>query len=289
MNLLPPWERARYQLLDSLAARSMGGTNAYVHMISRVEEVLQRERSRTAINRISRALDLAPRDSRQIYRQCLASEAREEADSARLLVSGQPIAEAVEATPPFSPVDGPCIYITLHWGSPMITFLYLRSVLGIPVRLIGRPLDKSNPLPPGKMRWGHRKVEWMETLTGETFIPDDGAGALQARTELLEGRSIFASVDVPAQPTSRSRVIDLFGEPIRIASGLLRLAALTKVPLVPILGHSCGQKIHVAHEEPIPAAREEELAESIGIWLRKILARQPDQWWLWPFVHVEKP
>jgi hypothetical protein len=289
MNLLPQWERRRYQLLDRIAARSMWGTDAYVFLVSRVEERLQQDRRKAATDRIARALEVSPRHGRKIYRQCLASEAREEADAARLCLSGKPIVDAVESAPLLPPVAGPCIYVTLHWGSPMITFLYLRSALGIPVRLIGRPLDEQNPLPPAKMIWGHRKVEWMEQLTGTPFIRDDSRGALEARSELLAGRSIFASVDVPAAPAGRSRVIDLFGEPIRIASGLLRLAALTKVPLVPILGHSRGQRIFIAQEEPIPAGSEQELSDAVGFWIRKTLRRQPDQWWLWPFVRVEKP
>lgn len=286
MNLLPRWERHRYQLLDHMASRGTGGSASYVQLVARIEERLQPERRAVAVNRISQALGVSVQQAKIIYRNCLASEAREEADTARLRRSASPIAEAIDNTNQFSGLGGPCIYITLHWGSPMITFLYLRAALGIPVRIIGRPLDRENPLPPAKMLWGRHKVEWMEQMTGASFISDDGAGALEARAELLDGRSIFASVDVPAPTQARARVVDLFGEPIRIASGVLRLAALTQVPLVPILGYSRGNRIYVTQEEPFAAASEAEHSESVGLWIEQTLRRQPEEWWLWPFVNV---
>lgn len=289
MNLLAPWEQCRYLLLDRLAARSARGSDAYTYLVARIEEVLQPDRRRVATTRIAQALQIEENEARAIYRNCLASEAREEADSARLRLAGLPIAESVVADRKNTSVSGPCIFISMHWGSPMLAFLYLRSSLGLPVRLIGRPLDEDNPLPPARKAWGRQKVAWMESLAESSFIPDDGRGALEARHELLEGRSIFASIDVPATTGQRSRVIDLFGEQVVIASGLLRLAALMQVPLVPVLGHSKGHRIHVQQDTPIPAGPEEELAQAVGHWIRKTLRRQPGEWWLWPFLSVENP
>jgi len=289
MNLLAAWEQCRYLLLDRVAARSSRGSNAYTHLVARVEEVLQPDRRRVATRRIAQALQIKEEEARAIYRDCLVSEAREEADSARLRLAGVPIDEAVVADRKTTSVSGPCIFISMHWGSPMLAFLYLRSSLGLPVRLIGRPLDEDNPLPPARKAWGRQKVAWMEAVSGSPFIPDDGRGALEARHELLEGRSIFASIDVPATNGQRSQVIDLFGEQIVVASGLLRLAALTQVPLVPVLGHSKGHRIHVQQDTPIPAGPEEELAEAVGQWIQKTLRRQPGEWWLWPFLSVENP
>ena len=287
MILLPAWEQFRYRLLNGLAARSEWGSDTYTHLVARTEEILHSDRRESATARIARSFDLHEREARSIYRLCLASEAREEADSARLLLSGTPIKNAIVTEDAIPPGVGPCIYISLHWGSPMLCFLYLRSTLGLPIRLIGRPLDEDNPLPPAKKSWGKRKVAWMEAMTESSFISDDGRGALEARHELLEGRSIFASADVPAAPGQRSRGVDLFGEQIRVASGLLRLAALTQVPLVPVLGHSHNHRIHVQIAQPIPAGSEQELAQAVGSWMRETLRRQPGEWWLWPFVNVE--
>ena len=287
MTILPAWEQFRYRLLDGLAARSEWGSDTYTRLVSRGEEILQPERAQSATARIARSFHLQEKEARSIYRLCLASEAREEADSARLRLSGQPIGNAIVADDDITPVVGPCIYVSLHWGSPMLCFLYLRSTLGLPIRLIGRPLGEDNPLPPAKKSWGKRKVAWMETMTGSSFISDNGRGALEARHELLEGRSIFASADVPAAPGQRSQGIDLFGEQIRVASGLLRLAALTRVPLVPVLAHSHNHRIHVQFEQPIPAGSEQELAQAVGSWMRKTLQQQPGEWWLWPFVSTE--
>ncbi len=287
MKLIRQWEQLRYLLLDRVAARGTGGSTAYSLLVPRVEETLHQERRQAAADRISRALSLPRSEALSIYRQCLTSEASEEADSARLLRSGAPTADCFAAPAHADFPCDPCIYISLHWGSPMLAFLYLRCTRGIPLRLIGRPLDDHNPLPPAKMAWGRKKVAWMETLAESPFLPDDGRGALEAREELLEGRSIFASADVPATAGRRSCVIDLFDERIRIASGLLRLAALTKVPLVPVLGYSRNHQIHIETEDPIPAGTEDELAQAVGLWIRRTLQRRPGDWWLWPFVQVE--
>ncbi len=279
------WEKIRYRTLDAVASKSRVAGERYACMAAAVEARMHPERLRIARDRIARAFDLEEDEAERIFRRCLISEAREEADTAWLLRSRAPLGDLIRV-PGAEPADsGPAIYVSLHFGSPIVTFLYLRAVRGIQVRAIGRPLGASNPLSGAKRAWGERKVDWVSRCSRTTFVGVDAAGAVEAREELLAGNSLFAVIDVPADVVARSTRFDLFGESILLAGGVLRLAQITGVPLVPVTGRRDGRAIEIEYDTPIPQASGSAVTRSVNAWMLRTLERHPDEWWLWPFVN----
>lgn len=278
------WERLRYWLLRSLAARHRVAGAGYSCLAALVEARVHPTRAHVARERIARSLRVDRRLAQRIFHACLLSEAREEADTAWLRHSGAPL-ESLAQAPRSEPVrNGPCIYVSLHFGSPIITFLYLQSVRRIPIRAIGRPLDDGNPLSNAKRTWGKHKVAWISRYSGTTFIGVDGKGVIEAREELLAGRSLFAVIDVPADVVSRSTRLDLFGEQILVSNGVLRLAHLTGVPVVPVVGRRQGSRVQITFDRPILEASEIATVCAVNDWLLRTLEAHPNEWWLWPFV-----
>lgn len=284
MKTAAAWERLRYGALRHVAARNRAAGATYSRLVAGVESRLHPERTRLATARIVRALGTDAATAHETFRQCLASEALEEADTAWLVRSAKGIDSLVRRPQSEAPHRGPCIYVSLHFGSPILTFLYLRTMQGIAVRAIGRPLDADNPLSPAKGRWGREKVAWVSSVSDTTFLGIDGRGMLDAREELLDGRSLYVVVDVPGDIVSRSAKFNLFGETVLFSSGVLRLAQLTGVPLVPVLGHSDGRWVDIEFSEPIHESSEAATRRSLNDWMEAVLLRSPGQWWMWPFL-----
>lgn len=277
-----PWERLRYGPLLSTASRSAAARSVYEQTVAGIELRLETERTRVARRRIEKMLACEGSAAADIYRSALLSEAREEADTSRL-VRGHEKLDHLLATRE-TPAESHGIFITLHYGSPILAFLYLRVTLGIPVRAIGRALDRDNPLSPAKLCWGKEKVAWLDRASGTTLIPTDVRGTLAARDELLAGRSLFAAIDVPADVVGRAAPLEVLGTRLAFANGLLRIAELTRAPLIPFLARSRGGALEFEFGEPIRAASLAALTEATERWLSASLRAHPGEWWLWPFV-----
>lgn len=282
------WETLRYEVLRHVVSRSAAAARAYVRATAMIEPRVYSDRASVASTRIAGALDIDERLASSVYRRCIASEAREEADCARVARSGCPLESLFEVRGVEPTHPGPCVYVTLHFGSPILTFLYLRVVRGLPVRALARPIDMGNPLSRAKRRWGSDKVAWVGAASGTSFIHTDARGIVEAREELLAGRALYAAIDVPADVVSRAARFDLFGEAVAVSGGVFRLAALTRVPLIPVVGQSDGARLRVSYG---PAIRDtaEAAAARTNAWLLETLSRHPDEWWLWPFATAAEP
>ena len=181
-----------------------------------------------------------------------------------------------------SPAAG-TIWATLHMGSPILSYLYLRRVRGLPLAIVGRTLDDSNPMAPAKLRFAKRKVAWVEATSGRQFLGVDGLAIARARGELIQGRDLYAAVDVPGDVTARSTVVSIGGERVRLASGLIALARLVGASIQPIVGvHEAGAIVlHYGRriETEGSAAQDE-----VGAAIEELVRRFPEEWWLWPYV-----
>lgn len=279
------WAELRYGRLLPLAARQRGFASPYARLVARVESALDRERQAAASARLQRWLGLSTRRAATLHRACLASEAREEADTAWFM--GRPWETLAAAYRPLAcpvPPRTPTIWTILHFGSPILAYVYLCRVWGVDARIIGRALDDANPMPSAKQAWGRRKVAWVQEVTGKPFLAVDAGAIAHAREHLLGGGALLAAIDVPGDVVGRSTRLTLFGEPTRVAAGIFRLAELTRVPLRSLRAISRGGHIEIAHGEPIVLAGGDDPLASVAREVETILRAHPDEWWLWPYL-----
>jgi hypothetical protein len=282
-RLRDSWEHLRYGPLLRSAGTNPRAGRLYEKLVANVEWRADPARRDIATLRIADTLHCDRRQAAQTFRACLASEAREEADTAWVSRRGISMEDLLPRMPE-PPIDGHgCIFATLHLGSPILAFLYLRRVLGLPVRAIGRPLDDNNPLSAAKRAWGFEKVAWVSRLSETTFIGSDARGALDARAEILAGRSIYAAVDVPANVATRSLPLKILGSSFSFAAGILRLARLTGAPILPVIGLHRASGFRIEFAPPILHPTREETQQALSSWLSETLLKYPDEWWLWPY------
>jgi hypothetical protein len=277
------WASFRYERLLATAARSRRLGRAYAEFVGTVEFWRDPNRRHVAATRAARWLGASLRDGAAIFRRSLVSEALEEANTAYFMRHGNDLENVFQA-----PLDAPStkpgtIWATLHMGSPILAYLYLRRVRGLPVAIIGRALDDTNPMHGAKRRFGTRKVAWLEAASGRKLLGVDARAIACARLELIEGRDLYAAFDVPGDVSARSGVVTINGERIRLAAGMLTLAGLTSAPIQPIVGvHHAGAI--VLQYGPRIEARGPDALVAVGAALAEIVGRFPDEWWLWPYV-----
>ncbi|MBY0278015.1 hypothetical protein K2Z84_22000 [Candidatus Binatia bacterium] len=279
------WAELRYGRLLPLAARRRAFAAQYERVVPLVESALDRERRAAASARMQRWLGVSPRAAATLYRSCLASEAREEADTAWFMA--QPWERLAAAYRPLAcpvPPRTPTIWTILHFGSPILAYVHLCRVWGVDARIIGRALDDANPMPSAKQAWGRRKVAWVQEVTGKPFLSVDAAAIAYAREHLLSGGALLAAIDVPGDVVGRSTKLTLFGEPTRVAAGIFRLAELTRVPLRSLRAISRGGRIEMAHGAPIVLAGGDDPLAPVARQVETILRAQPEEWWLWPYL-----
>lgn len=283
------WGELRYRLLLPLAARSRGLGAAYAALVGRVEYASDAARRTVAVARIGQALGTSRRRARRIFLASLESEAREEADTTYFMQHADSLLDQFGSAP-VSALPGRAILATLHFGSPVLCFLYLRRGLGLDVSIVARPLDDSNPMASAKARYARAKVAWAERFSGRPFLSTDAASVARARDHLLADGSLYTPVDVPGDVATRSAPIHLFGGSVRVASGIDTLARLTRTPIQPIVAVGrparrfdiwCGRPIG-PDESPSPLASA--MAE-----LEKAIRRDPGEWWLWPYLAPDAP
>jgi hypothetical protein len=182
------------------------------------------------------------------------------------------------------PATGATVFGCFHLGSPILAYVYLRRIRGLEVGIVGRALDDANPMPPAKRRFGQAKVAWLERVTGRPLLGVDAGAIARARAELVDGRSLYAALDVPGDVSARSHVVPVCGEPLRIATGIVALAGLAGAPIQPVVAVHEGGAIVLHHGPAIPARPGgpplTEVADAIGAMVRRF----PREWWLWPYV-----
>lgn len=261
---------------------------AYARVVGRVEHARDAERNRVAQSRIARALGVSAVAAESIYRRCLQSEALEEADSAHFMQRPALDAGLFDVGPlpePSRAASGVgTIYATLHFGSPVFGYLALRCVRGEAVSMVGRPLDESNPMPEAKRRYARGKVRWVESVAATPFIGTDGVAMARAREELLAGRSLYTPVDVPGSVAGRAATVRPFDEPVRLASGLMRLAGITGADVVPVIGLSRPRAFEVRFGPRLPASAADALLADTMRELAVFIRAHPDEWWMWPYL-----
>lgn len=282
-DLRARWETLRYGGLLPLASRSRAAGDVYARLCAAAESRLDAGRLMATVTRMRRWLAIDERRARTLARATLYSEAREEADVSWYMHHPAALPEAFRVATP-EPADGPAIWATLHLGSPNLAFVHLRRLRGLDLRILARPLDDSNPMPSPKRAWGRRKVAWLERATDTRFLGTSAEDLGAARSRLLKGGSLFALMDVPGDIVSRSAIVDLCGESVRIAAGLFVLAGIVGVPIRPVVAIPRAGRIEIHHGNAIAPVGKTVPMEAVARELEAIVRRWPGEWWLWPYL-----
>ncbi len=294
------WSELRYATLLPLTRRDRRSGRLYARLVGRVEYARDAGRRRTAVGRIARALGLPAAAATAVFRDSLVSEAQEEADTIYFMhrpestlraafiddarAGSERGTSAAAGESPARVGAAPAVYATLHFGSPILCYLYLRLMRDVSVHLIGRKLDATNPMPGAKRAYGVRKVAWVERLSARPFVDVDGASMARMRERLLDGESAFAAVDVPGDVVARRTTTELFGERVTLSAGIATLAKLARVPVQPIVAISEPAGIRVHYGEPIEAGSDDAIGRALGERMTALIARWPAQWWMWPYL-----
>jgi hypothetical protein len=277
------WERLRYARLLPLAGRGHAAAHAYAELVATVELRRDPERGRAAQARIERWLGATPRRAQAIHRASLRSEALEEADTLRLMRGTASLGDIVTLGGFADRGRRPRVYATLHYGSPVAAYLALCR-REPHLRIIARRLDEGNPMPAVKRDFGRRKVEWVEATAGWTFLETDAAATLRAREHLLQGHALYAAVDVPGDVVARADRMRLCGEPVILASGVFRLAAMAGADFQMVLAEHRGGRIRVRCRPPVEGSDAMGLAAAVVGEIEAAVRERPEEWWFWPFV-----
>lgn len=279
------WGRWRYERLLPRAARSARAGRAYARLVGRVELWRDPVRRRVAVERIARWRRVSDADAERIFRASLVSEAQEEADSVRFIQDDGAFRRWLADAAEVPPVSGPVIFASLHLGTPVLGFLYLRDASPLDVHAIVRGLDDANPMISPKRRWGERKVAWLRERAGGAILGVDAVATAAAREHLRAGRAIFAALDIPGEVAARTAEVELGGERLRFSSGVVRLAELTRSTLVPMIALGGGERMRVHFGRPIAAVSSTDPFQEVFAELARFIDRFPEEWWLWPLVH----
>jgi hypothetical protein len=277
------WPEWRYGGLLTRAATTRAGGRGYARLVAGVE-FLEAARRRRAVMRIQRWQRVSRGAALRIFHASLMSEAREEADSAFFmqhplgLRGWMPDASAIP-TP-----SGPTLYATLHLGSPVFAYVFLRLIAALDVRAIGRRLDERNPMPAAKRRYGLAKEAWLRGLAGVDLLEPSAHAMNAAREHLLDGRPVFAALDVPGDVVARSTRLAVAGEQVAFSAGAIRIAQLAGARVVPIVALSglAGLRLHVGQ----PLDPDTPRTAAVLRTLLGFVHRHPDEWWLWPYVRA---
>lgn len=226
-----PWERLRYARLLPLVAATRRFADAYAALVAEVEARRDPMRRTSAEQRMERWLGLPPDAARRLHRRCLRSEAYEEADAAFFMRRPAADLAAAFGSSPREPLaEEAVLYVGLHLGSPVLGYLHLASMAPA-LALIARGLDPGNPLSDAKRTFAAAKVAWTEARAGRPFFGTDGASMLRVRSHLRSGKPLYLLADVPGDTVGRAEPCRLFGDAVRVASGLPTLARIASSPV----------------------------------------------------------
>jgi hypothetical protein len=285
MALTSPWSRLRYGRLLPAAARSLRSGAAYAAVVAAVELARDRARADAAGRRIVRWLGVAPDDARRIYRRSLESEAREEADSAFYMRHPGRLRHAFRIPIPLPAPAAPMIYASLHLGSPLLGYLYLRDRLASELAVVARDLDAANPMSDPKRRFAARKVAWTEAVAGRPFLLTSGRAAMvRVRAHLRAGKPIYILADVPGDVVARSQACTLFGERVRLAAGIATLARIAGSPVQTLVITRGRDGFGVHAGPPLPPPTGDGLVAAVLDGLAPFIRAHAGEWWMWPYV-----
>jgi hypothetical protein len=277
------WDVVRYRWLLPRTERGGAAAALYASLCARVVWQLDGPRRHAAVDRIARWLEIDGRAAAIVYRAALRSEAREEADSCWLMSRPDLPAARIVGTEPRC--AEPAIWATLHFGSPVLAYLHLRRMRGLDVQIVGRPLDDANPMPHVKRAWGMRKIAWLERQAGLPILGVSPEATAIAHSRLRSGRSIFVLMDVPGDVVARRMTLSLCGERLSFACGIFALAAMTRVPVVPVVVVRRGDDFELHYGEPLHVAEGADVpCDEIGRRLTRFVLTMPEEWWLWPYL-----
>jgi hypothetical protein len=279
------WTEVRYARLLPIAARTLRWGAAYAALVAAVEWRRDVDRRTAACARIQRWLGATATDAARVHRQCLQSEAREEADSAFLMRHPEALARFFPPAPPLPVEDGPVIYATLHLGTPVLGYLCLRFAMARDLALVARALDPANPLPAAKRRFAVGKVAWVEATAGRPFFATDAASMLRVRGHLRAGKPIYVLADVPGDAVARSTSCTLFGERVRLAAGIATLARVAASPVqtFAVTREANGLAVRLGPRIAGGGGDDRLLADVLDA-LAPFIRAHPDQWWMWPYL-----
>jgi hypothetical protein len=219
-----------------------------------------------------------------MFRASLICEAFEEAEIVFLMAHPGAFAR-IFPNQDEPPHRGGTIYVTLHFGCPVLAYLHLAWWRHLDVTVMGRALSADNPMPEAKRRYGRGKIAWVESLS-RPFLDNDAVSVIRARELLLDGRSLFAPIDLPGDVVTRVAEIDVFGERARFSSGIVTLARLSGAPLQPVVAISRphGLTVHWGRriEPRDDAGASTEVFSELLVFVRKF----PQEWWMWPYLAV---
>ncbi len=291
-----PWTDLRYGRLLPLAARSRRLGRAYARIAAAVELRRDPERRAVACARITRWTGQEDDAARLTYVRALRSEALEEADASYFMRRTDRLDAACRGPGPAGPAQGevgpvcpsnalgPSIYVSLHFGSPLLLFLALRRVRRLPVAAIARPLENNEALAPAKLAYAERKVRWSDEAAGCPFLGTDAHSMLRARAQLRSGGSLYVLADVPGDRVARHTRVDMLGEIVSVAAGIESLARMGARWIRPLVMVDRGGTLCVAERPALEVAGGLTMAEVLAT-LVPFVAEEPGEWWLWPYVH----
>ncbi len=238
------WMVCRYRWLLPWSARSRSAARRYARLSGRIELWRDSGRRARAGARIAHALGVSTAAADRVFAASLVSEAQEEADTVWSMRHAGAWPRLVqpprdEPTPP-----GATIYVTLHFGSPVLAYLDLRHRRVADIRLIVRALSPTNPMPEVKRVFASRKVAWV----------------------------------------GRAAAVTLFGERILVSSGMMTLARLTGATVQPVVAVRRGETLTLRYGARVPAAGDAEMLAAAFRALATFIADDPGEWWLWPYV-----
>jgi len=288
MPVAAAWTSWRYRWLLPWSARSRRTTQAYARLSGRIELTLDPERRARAGARIARALGCSAAAADRIFAASLVSEAQEEADTVWSMRHAHTWPDLFRAPADEPRPRGATVYVTLHFGSPILAFLDLRHRRVADVRLMMRPLSPANPMADAKRAFAVRKVAWVTTTSGCEPLPTDAAGTARAREHLVACGALYAAIDVPGDVVSRAAAVTLFGERILVSAGMMTLARLTGAALQPVVAVRRGETLALRYGARIPPGNDTETLTAAFHEVTRFITDDPGQWWLWPYIAPEQ-
>jgi hypothetical protein len=277
------WDELRYARLLPATTASLRFGGAYATLVAAVEGRRNPERSVVAERRLRAWLDLPPVAARRIFRRCLWSEAREEADAAFFMQRpGAALAAAFASSLPVPMAEGPVLYVGLHLGSPVLGYVHLATGAVPDLALIARGLDPANPLADAKRRFAVAKVAWTEARAGRPFFATDGASMLGVRAHLRAGKPLYLLADVPGDTVGRAEACHLFGERVRVGAGLPTLARIAASPVqtLAVTRDARGFALRLGPRLEAGAVSMPAVLDALAPFIRA----HADQWWMWPYL-----
>lgn len=277
------WPTLRYDRILPLAKHGRRTARLCATLVGTVEFLIDPVRREVASRRIARALAMSARRARSTFRAGLISEALEEAEIVFLMAHPEALGRTFSAHDDEPSHCGRTIYATLHLGSPILAYLHLAWWRRLDVTIIGRTLAAENPVPEAKRRHGRRRVAWVDDLS-RPFLGIDAASVTRARALLLDGASLFAPLDVPGDVVGRSAEVDVFGERVRFASGMVTLARLTGAALRPVVALSRPHGVVVQWGQSVEPGDDPTTLAAVFRELLAFVRQFPGEWWMWPYL-----